>query len=83
MTAGAAVVFVSQLAMIFFRLVNVRMVTAGNVFKSVLLTAAIQSTWLVSSALGIKGFLDGDYAMVCAYIAGGMAGSYLSFKIKV
>ena len=76
-------VFVSQLMMIFFRLLNVRMVANHKVAISVMLTGAIQSTWLVASALGIKGFLDGNYLVIGVYILGGMVGSYLSFKIKI
>jgi len=77
------IVFVSQLAMIFFRMINVRTVASHKVAKSVLLTGAIQIAWLISSALGIKGFLDGNYPVIAAYIAGGMIGTYLSFSIKI
>jgi len=80
---AAVIVFVSQFAMIFFRLVNVRAVAAEKVLLSVFLTGLIQLSWLIASALGIKGLLEGNFLVVTAYIFGGMLGSYISFKVKI
>ncbi|WP_419768551.1 hypothetical protein [Arcobacter sp.] len=78
-----AAVFISQLLLIFLRLVNVRLVVKGQVLKSMVYTLLIQFAWLISSAIGIKALLDNDLITVCFYLAGGVAGSYLNFKIKV
>jgi len=76
-------IYTSQLLMIFLRLLNVRVVAQHKILYSVLLTGGIQASWLVSSALGIKGLLEGNYIVVLFYILGGMTGSYLSFKIRI
>lgn len=77
------IVFASQLLLVFLKHLNVRMNASHKVWLAVLVTGAIQVAWLVSSALGIKGFLSGDYLLVVIYVIGGMIGSFLNFKIKV
>ena len=79
----AVAVFISQLLLVFFKHLNVRMIAKHKVAKAVIVTGAIQVSWLVSSALGIKGFLESNYLLVCIYIIGGMIGSFLNFKIKI
>jgi hypothetical protein len=79
----ASAVFISQLLLVFFKHLNVRMIANHKVGLAVIITGAIQASWLVSSALGIKGFLESNYLLICIYITGGMIGSFLNFKIKV
>ena len=83
MIVEAIAIFISQFLLIFFRLLNVRATAQRHVLKSVMLTALIQVAWLISSALGIKGFLDSDYKLIACYVLGGMLGSYFNFKIKM
>ena len=64
-------IFFCQILMVFFRQRNVVMINMKKKYASVLL--------VVSSALGIQGFLEGDYVAVVVYILGGAFGSYLSF----
>ncbi|MBL4621937.1 MAG: hypothetical protein JKY89_06020 [Immundisolibacteraceae bacterium] len=78
-----AIVFAAQLALVFLKHLNIRKIAGQKVAHAVCITGAIQAVWLVASALGIKGFLDGDYTIVAAYIIGGMVGSYLQFKLRV
>ena len=79
----AVIVFVSQLALVFFKHLNVRLIAGGHVLPAVSVTALIQASWLVSSALGIRGFLERDYLLVVVYVLAGMIGSYLNFKINI
>ena len=79
----ALIVFASQMALVFLKHLNVRVISNHRVAYAVMLTGAIQAAWLIGSALGIKGFLNGDPVIVGIYIVGGMVGSYLNFKIRV
>ncbi|MGE4517289.1 MAG: hypothetical protein AB7D96_10560 [Arcobacteraceae bacterium] len=78
-----AAVFVSQMSLIFFKHVGVRVIVKEQVLKSMFFTSLIQASWLVSSAIGISAFLKGNWIVVCFYLAGGVMGTYLNFKIKV
>ena len=79
----AGAVFISQLLLVFFKHLNVRMIASHKVGLAVVITGAIQASWLVSSALGIKGFLESNYLLICIYVTGGMVGSFLNFKVEV
>jgi len=76
-------VFISQLLLVFFKHINVRVLVKEQVVKSMFYTLLIQASWLVSSAIGIKALLDNDFLTVVFYLAGGVIGTYLNFKIKV
>jgi len=78
-----AAIFISQSLLVFFKHLNVRMIVNHKVGLAVIITGAIQASWLVSSALGIKGFLESNYLLIYIYIVGGMIGSFLNFKIRV
>ena len=77
--AQIAVVSLSQLSLIFFK----HIVVANQIIKSMFFTFAIQASWLISSAIGIKAYLEGNYVIVTAYLLGGVVGTWLNFKIKV
>lgn len=79
----ALVIFIAQLSLVFFKHLTVRAVTDHNVLKSMIFTAMIQISWLVSSALGINALLNSEYFNIFAYVAGGVVGTFLNFKIKV
>lgn len=81
--AQIAAVSVSQMALIFFKHLTVRTVVAHQIVKSMFFTFAIQTSWLISSAIGIKAFLDGNIVVVAFYLLGGVIGAWLNFKIKV
>ncbi|MFA5429447.1 MAG: hypothetical protein WC279_14685 [Sulfurimonas sp.] len=78
-----AAVSTSQMALVFFKHITVRTVVAKQIAKSMFFTFAIQASWLISSAIGIKAYLDGNYVVVAAYLLGGVVGAWLNFKIKV
>jgi len=78
----AVAVFVSQGMLVFLKHLNVRLISRHRVLPAVWVTGGIQTAWLISSALGIKGFLSGNIGIVAVYIAAGMIGSFLNFKIK-
>jgi len=77
------IVFTSQFAMVFFRLLNVRAVANNNIAMAATLTFLIQVFWLIASALGINAFLRSDWYVVVFYLLGGVIGSILQFKINV
>lgn len=76
-------VSISQMALIFFKYVNVRVIVAEQVLKAMLLTFALQAFWLISSAIGINAFIGGDWVVVAFYLVAGVFGTWLNFKMKV
>ena len=43
----------------------------------------IKLTWLISSSIGVKSVLDGDWLTCGLYVISGLIGDYLSFKVKI
>ncbi len=76
-------VSVSQMALVFFKHVNIRVIVAKQVGKSMFYTFLIQASWLISSAIGISAFLEHNYVVVVVYLVSGVVGTWLNFKIKV
>lgn len=76
-------VSISQMALIFFKHVNVRVLVAEQIGRSMFYTFWIQFSWLISSAIGIKAMMDSNWVIVAFYLAAGVLGTWLNFKIKV
>lgn len=76
-------VSVSQMVLVFFKQLNIRVTVKEHIFKSMIYTFLIQASWLISSAIGISALVEGDYLIVIFYLISGVFGTYLNFKIKV
>ncbi|MCX6076401.1 MAG: hypothetical protein NTW78_05870 [Campylobacterales bacterium] len=76
-------VSISQMALIFLKHVTVRVIVAQQVKKAMFFTLLMQLAWLISSALGINALLEHNYTIVAVYLASGVVGTWLNFKIKV
>lgn len=74
---------VSQLVFSFSRTLNVRYTAKEKLVMGVITSTLIKLTWLVSSSIGVKSVLDGDWIICCLYVVSGLVGDYLSFKVKI
>jgi hypothetical protein len=77
------IIFTTQLLLVFFKYIAIRAILKNSIFQTLVFTFFIQSCWLISSALGINALLNYEWLSVISYIAGGILGSYLQFKIKL
>jgi hypothetical protein len=73
----------AQFALVFFKHINVRVIIKKKIAKSVFMTFLIQSTWLISTAIGVQAVWNGNIIMIIAYLISGMLGAYFNFKIKI
>lgn len=76
-------VSISQMALVFFKQLNIRTIIKSRVYVSMVITFMTQVAWLISSALGINAFLNDNYLIVSVYLISGVIGTYLNFKINV
>ena len=76
-------VFAAQMTFGFFRNLNTRYVSKGIIRGSLLTGFVVKSTWLAATYLGITSLIDGEYIVTVFYLAGGVLGDWISFKIKV
>jgi len=78
-----AIIFISQVLLVFFKHLAIRSITNHKRLQTAIYTTFIQASWLISSALGINALLNGEWLSVFVYIAGGVVGSMLQFRIKI
>jgi hypothetical protein len=78
-----AAVSISQMALVFFKQLNIRTIVKHRIYVSMLITFMTQVAWLVSSALGINAFLNDNWLIVGVYLLSGVIGTYLNFKVRV
>ncbi|WP_201341737.1 hypothetical protein [Abyssogena phaseoliformis symbiont] len=77
---AAALVCFFQFLLVFLKHLNMRVIISSKVAKSMMITFFIQLSWLVSSGLGIKGFLEGDLLIVAVFLLSDVAGVWFNFK---
>jgi len=76
-------VFATSFLLMFFRHLNIRTTATKKVAQTVLYTIGCQSMTLISMALGIQGFLRGDYMTMIAFVVGGALGTLLNFRVNI
>lgn len=73
----------SQAAFSFFRTLNVRYTAKDNIPMTLATGAVVKLSWLVSAAIGVNSIIERDWLTAVIYVISGVAGDYLSFKIKI
>ena len=78
----AVIALVSQVLFIYLRTINVQAIAKDKTIKAVLSGAAVGATGLLSMAIGINSFIDGQTLPVAFYLIGGAVGTYLGMKSR-
>lgn len=73
----------SQFVFSFSRTLNVRYTAKEKIVMSIATSTLIKLTWLVSSSIGVKSVIEGDWLVAGVYVVSGLVGDYASFKIKI
>jgi hypothetical protein len=80
---SSIVVFLSQVAFIYLRTLNVIFTVERRIWPSVLTGVGIGTVTLVSFAIGVKHFLDGNIIPVILFLTGGAVGTYWGIKQSI
>jgi hypothetical protein len=73
----------SQTAFSFFRTLNVRYTAKDNIPMTLTTGAVVKLSWLISAAIGVNSIIEHDWTTAVIYVISGVAGDYLSFKIRI
>lgn len=73
----------SQFLFSFCRLLNVRYTAKEKIIPTLITSFFVKSSWLISSAIGVKSVLEYNYVVIIAYVLSGLIGELISFKIKI
>lgn len=72
--------FVSQLAFIFLRTVNVQQITRDRLLGSMVSGLFLSLLYIYTTMLGVNALNAGDYLSVIGYLVGGLAGQILAMR---
>lgn len=69
----------SQLLLVAFKVWHIQLINNHNepLIKNIFAGVVLQLVWLISSAMGIKSIIDGNYLAAGFYILGGTIGTIL------
>lgn len=79
---SAAIVFMLQIAFLFFRTLNIKMTAKDNVPGAIVTGIGIGFCWLLSIKLSVDALNSSDWLTVAGYFVGGAAGTYIGMKMK-
>lgn len=77
---AAIIIFISQLAFIYFRTLNVIYTSERRMIPAILTGNGIGVAWLISTAVGLNSLTTGDWQPILAFLIGGTLGTYWGIK---
>jgi hypothetical protein len=80
---SSVVVFLSQVAFIYLRTLNVIFTVERRTWPAIFTGMGIGALTLVSFAIGVKHFLDGNWIPVSLFLIGGAVGTYWGIEQSI
>jgi len=77
---SSIIVFLSQVAFIYLRTLNVIFTVERKIWQAILTGAGIGLLTLISFSIGVKSFLGGEIIPVLVFLLGGALGTYWGIK---
>lgn len=79
---AAIVVFITQIAFLYFRTLNLYYTVERNLWGAIWTNNMLSINWLLSISIGINSFIDGEWLPITAFLLGGTIGTYWGMKNK-
>lgn len=80
---AAILAFVTQIAFLYFRTLNVFYTIQRNMFGAIWTNNMLSISWLLSMSIGINSMIIGDWQPITAFLLGGSIGTYWGLKKKI
>jgi uncharacterized protein YebE (UPF0316 family) len=77
------IVFVTQIAFLYFRTVNVIYTTKHNMIGAILTNIGTSITWIVSTGFSMNSFITGSWLPIVSFVLGGIIGTYYGVKKEI
>jgi len=79
---SAIIVFITQIAFLYLRTVNVIYTTERKVMPTILSNVGVSATWLISTGVSMNSVISGSWQPIIAFIIGGIIGTYFGIIKK-
>ncbi len=77
---SAILIFVSQVAFIYFRTLNVIYTSERKTTPAMITANALSISWLVSTAIGTNSIIEGRPIPIILFLIGGSIGTYWGIR---
>ncbi len=77
---AALIVFVTQIAFLYLRTINVIYTTEKRVWPTILSNMGVSISWLLSVSISLNSLTSGSWQPILAFLLGGTIGTYLGIK---
>jgi len=77
---AAIVIFIAQLLYMYFRTINVIYTSEMRLFPTMLSGLGLDTSWLISVAIGLTSVMTGDWQPILAFLAGATLGRLWGIK---
>lgn len=64
------------------RTYNTRAIVNKDIFTVLWSSFIVKVSWIISTSIGVKSFLDLDIYLICTYILTGLLGDFIGMKFK-
>ena len=81
-TQMGLVVLISQIFFLWFRTLNIRYTTSGNVIGAVLTGNGIGVMWMIGIAVGANAMMEGHWFPIAMHLLGGTLGTVIGMRKK-
>ena len=79
---ASVAIFITQIAFLYFRTLNLRYVAEGNTIMAILSGNGVGIAWLISTTMGVSAISMLDWQPIAAFLIGGSIGTYYGLKKK-
>ena len=76
------IVFCSQVAYMFIKILGVRYMVKNNLPRRLLITSIANIVWLITTSIGVNQMIQGNYLIIVPYVIGSLLGVILEDKIR-
>lgn len=64
------------------RTYNTRAIAKEDTWRVIWTSVIVKISWIVSTAIGIKSMLEGDWILISTYVVTGVLGDYIGMRLN-
>lgn len=64
------------------RTYNTRAIAREDTWKVIWTSVIVKVSWIISTTIGIKSMLEGDWLLITTYIVTGVVGDYIGMRLN-
>lgn len=75
-------VFIFQVSYIVIKFMGIRHIVGDNLISRLCVTSVASVVWLITTSLGVREMIEGNYLIVLPYVLGSIVGVVLEHYVR-